>query len=77
MVARGNSPGEEEVGEHELQVRLDELALEPPQPHPVHDNRLQKQRKKKNHHKPVHPISELASQETKNGGPDLTGKTNR
>jgi hypothetical protein len=32
---------------------------------------------KKNHHKPVHPISELASQETKNGGPDLTGKTNR
>jgi hypothetical protein len=35
-----DSPGEEEVGEHELQVHLEELALEPPQPHPVHDNRL-------------------------------------
>jgi hypothetical protein len=35
-----DSPGEEEVGEHELQVHLEELALEPPLPHPVHDDRL-------------------------------------
>jgi hypothetical protein len=30
----------EDIGAHELQVRLDELALEPPRPHPVHEQQL-------------------------------------
>lgn len=51
---KGHSPGEEDEHKHELQVHLEELALVPSQPHPVHEDGLQLQRAHTDKHRLIH-----------------------